>query len=211
MDNRTGSYLLHHVSLTLDRIWIWGIWIDSFCSLSRPTGSVLGQCGVGMILEVHEDAAVGSSSKLNDFFFFSPTMTLLALMLKHVLLMSAVDLEAITAHWVQSSPGTWPLDRPREEDSRNKICADPACLRLLLAHVCSQETEMDKMALRLDWQGEIRDLSQLKTGWRQVSAVSLDGRMFWADGAQDYSWTRGAGLCVYNIDAWCSHTVKVPS
>lgn len=76
MDNRTGSDLLHHVSLTLDRIWIWGFWIDSSCTLSRPTGSVLGQCGVGMVLEVHEDAAVGSSSKLSDFFFFS-TMTLI--------------------------------------------------------------------------------------------------------------------------------------
>lgn len=71
MDNRTGSDLLHHVSLTLDCIWIWGFW-----TLSRPTESVLGQCGVGMVLEVHEDAAVGSSSKLIYFFFFS-TMTLI--------------------------------------------------------------------------------------------------------------------------------------
>ena len=77
--------------------WIWGIWIDCLCSLSRPTGSVPGQCGLGIALVVHEDAVVGSSPKLRLWS---------CLLLKHVLLMSAADLEAITAHWVWSGPGS---------------------------------------------------------------------------------------------------------
>ena len=28
---------------------------------------------------------------------------------------------------------------------------------------------------------------------------------------QDYSWTRRGGLCVCNIDAWCSHTELIES
>ena len=68
----------------------------------------------------------------------------------------------------------------------------------------SVPTEMDKKALRLDRQGEISDLSPLRLGG--------DGSVLFPSmgGCSDPTERRTtAGLCVYNIDAWCSHTVTV--
>ena len=68
-------------------------------------------------------------------------------------------------------------------------------LRLLLADVRSQEKERDKWdsGCQTTWDQRLSDRAVAPDGW----TVS-----------QDYSWTRRGGLCVYNIDAWCSHTVK---
>lgn len=97
--------------------------------------------------------------------------------------------------WITSS-GLWGdhspdcLDRLREEEGRNRsLLANPPGLRPLLANVQSQGR----------W---IRDLSPPQHP--RSSCRTLQADRVQTSRAQDYSWTRGGGLCVCIIDAWCS-------
>ena len=82
-------------------------------------------------------------------------------------------------------------------------------MRLLLANVWSLEKEMDKMG-----QNNLKSQTVVPTEtclYHNIldQAVALDGQtVFWANGAQDYSWTGRDGLWsgVHNISAWCSHS-----
>ena len=85
-------------------------------------------------------------------------------------------------------------------------------LWVLLDNVWLKEKEIDKMG-----QNNVKSQTVVPTATclrHTISdqAVALDGQtVFWADGSQDYSCSRRGGLwsAVYNINAWCSHTVRV--
>lgn len=79
---------------------------------------------------------------------------------------------------------------------------------IIFTYIHQQEQEMDKLGLRLA-NRDSRAYRDLFPPQHLSLNLLNECSRFWANGMQSYSRTRRGGLCVYNIDARCSHTVKV--